>query len=126
MSTRHKEFSVEVDVPEVVVSFVANAPLVTCEIRRKDGKLESWGVSYCRPMDEWNIEVGVRLALVSAVKKWYPEAPTVKLAVRHFISKLEPVLEDLHNERKEERKREIEELQGIIQQLCGDCRVCFR
>lgn len=125
MSTRHKEFSVEVDVPEVVLSFVVNAPLVTCEVRRKDGKLESWGVSYCRPTDDWNIEVGVRLAVVSAVKKWYPNSPALKLAVRHFITKLEPVLDDLHNERKEERMREQERLEEIISQLCGDCRACF-
>ena len=128
MSTRHKEFSVEIDVPEVVVSFVVNDPIVTCEVRRKDGKLETWGVSYCRPMDNWNAEVGVRLAMVSAIKRMYcftnPEI--IKKAVRHFIEKLEPVLDDLHEERKEERRREQEELKAIIQQMCGDCRVCFR
>jgi hypothetical protein len=123
MSTKHKEFSVEMPESDVVFSFVINRPLVTCEVSRigANYKLMSWGVSYCRPMDSWNAEVGVRLAAISAVKKLTPEGVSQKSTIKYVIEQLEPALTALHDEAEYERRKELANIRAYLREECGDC-----
>ena len=123
MSTKHKEFSVEMPESDVVFSFVINRPLVTCEVSRigANYKLMSWGVSYCRPMDKWSAEVGVRLAAISAIKKLTPEGVSQKSTIKYVIEQLEPALTALHDEAEMERREELANLIAYFKDECGDC-----
>lgn len=123
MNTKHDEFSVEVPDADLIMSFVVNFPIVTCEITKFGApqKLMSWGMAYCRPMDKWNPEVGVRLATISAVKKVMPEGTSLKESSRYFMGLLEPVLIELHENAKLERKKEMENIKAYLREECGEC-----
>lgn len=123
MSTKHDEFSVEVPNADLILSFVVNFPIVTCEITKFGApqKLMSWGMAYCRPVDKWNAEVGVRLATISAVKKIIPEGTSLKESSKYFMGLLEPALIDLHDKAKLERREEIENIKAYLREECGDC-----
>jgi len=50
------------------INVLVNIPIVTIEITQK-GQLISYGISYCRPTDTWDIITGIRHALKSALDK---------------------------------------------------------
>ena len=123
MNTKHDEFSIEVPDADLILSFVINYPIVICEITKFGApqKLLSWGMAYCRPLDRWNPEVGVRLATISAVKKVIPEGTSIKESSRYFMGLLEPVLYELHERGKADRKKELENIKEYLREECGEC-----
>jgi hypothetical protein len=63
---KHVEIVEKVDGVKYIV--LANAPIVTVEMRYR-GNILSYGISYCRPDDEWNPVIGIRHALKKAIEK---------------------------------------------------------
>lgn len=109
-SVDHKEVGIEFlyeNSIRLYLSVVINNPITTVELLRLSESgmrtMWDWGMSYCRPDDEWNPVHGVSLAVSNMFEKAsnYPYSEEFRKTIWEVI---EPLLKEISEEKWQKEK----------------------
>lgn len=124
-SVDHKEVGIEFlyeNSIRLYLSVVINNPITTVELLRLSESgmrtIWDWGMSYCRPDDEWNPVHGVSLAVSNMFEKAsnYPYSEEFRKTIWEVI---EPLLKEISEEKWQKEKllekaTDIEKVKNIM------------
>jgi hypothetical protein len=120
-SVDHKEFGVEFSYGgmRLYLSVVINRPITTVELSRLNERdikvLWDWGMSYCRPDDDWNPVRGLSKAASNLLEKINgAAAKEFHTAVWNVI---EPALKDISAEKRRKDKLADQKMNDLLEEF---------